>query len=132
MLELRRKLQERYAGSVKGNNPQGIEPTLEDLFLRKVQELVLAHLSEAVFSNLQLAKRMHLSESQLFRKIKALTGRSTAVYIRSIRLQKAKELLESSRFTVSEVAFQVGFNSPSYFSRVFSKEFGIPPKSLRS
>ena len=132
LLELRRKLQERYAGSVKGNNPQGIEPTLEDLFLRKVQELVLAHLSEAVFSNLQLAKRMHLSESQLFRKIKALTGRSTAVYIRSIRLQKAKELLESSRFTVSEVAFQVGFNSPSYFSRVFSKEFGIPPKSLRS
>jgi AraC-like DNA-binding protein len=74
---------------------------------------------------------MLLSQSQLFRKLKALTGRSVAIHIRGIRLQKSRELLQNSEFTISEVAYDCGFTDPAYFSRTFSKEFGRAPSSFR-
>ena len=69
---------------------------------------------------------------QLYRKIKALTGKSTALYMRSLRLHKAQELLRTTQLTVSEIAYDVGFEDPNYFSRTFSQEFGTPPSEARS
>ena len=68
--------------------------------------------------------------SQLYRKIKAITEKSTAVFIRSIRLQYAKELLSSHDKSVSEIAYEVGFNDPSWFSRAFKDEFGFSPSEV--
>ncbi len=73
---------------------------------------------------------MHLSESQIYRKLKSITDKSTAVFIRSVRLQKAKELIQTSNKTVSEIAYKVGFNDTSWFSRSFKEEFGVPPSDL--
>jgi AraC-like DNA-binding protein len=72
---------------------------------------------------------MNFSESQLYRKLKATSGKSTALFIRSIRLQKGKELVQTTDKTVSEVAYDVGFNDPSYFSRAFKEEFGQSPSA---
>jgi AraC-like DNA-binding protein len=72
---------------------------------------------------------LQLSNSQVYRKIKAITGKSTAVFIRSIRLQYAKELLKNTDKTISEIAYEVGFNNPSWFSRAFKEEFGYTPSS---
>lgn len=68
---------------------------------------------------------------QVFRKLKALTGKSTTHLIRSIRLAKAKELLETTNLPVSEVGYETGFGNPTYFSRMFQEEFGMPPSSIR-
>jgi AraC-like DNA-binding protein len=140
ILERRPKLYKRFAkkslfyGSSRdytSSKSQIQESTSNELFLKKVYDLVHENLGEANFGNPQLANKMFLSESQLYRKIKALTGRSTAIHMRSIRLHKAKKLLLNSNLTVAEIAYETGFNNPSYFSRSFSKEFNMSPSSSR-
>jgi AraC-like DNA-binding protein len=77
-----------------------------------------------------LARKLHLSESQVYRKLKAISGKSIAVFIRSVRLQRAKELILTTDRTISEISYDVGFNDPSWFSRVFKEEFGFAPSDL--
>ena len=82
------------------------------------------------FGSAQLAEELSLSESQIYRKLKAITDRSTAVFIRSIRLQEAKRRIQTTEKTVSEIAYEVGFNDPSWFSRAFKEEYGKSPSDL--
>lgn len=98
-------------------------------FLQKIQKIIQEDISNSNFGSSDLAKKLLISESQLYRKIKAITGKSTAVFIRSVRLQFAKELLATTDKTVSEVAYKVGFNNPSWFSRAFKEEFGCSPSA---
>ena len=71
-----------------------------------------------------------MSQPQLHRKLTALTGKNATLFIRSIRLARAKEELQAKDKTVSEVAYDVGFSDTKYFSRVFAKEFGLPPSRI--
>lgn len=96
-------------------------------FLKQVIESIHTHLGDANFDSTQLAKEMRLSESQIYRKLKSITDKSTAIFIRSVRLQKAKELIQTSHKTISEITYEVGFNDPSWFSRAFKEEFGHSP-----
>ena len=81
----------------------------------------------------QIAQQMHLSYQQLYRKLKALTDKTMVQYLRTYRLQKAKVLLQTQPdLNVSEVAYDVGFDSPSYFSWVFLEEFGLSPNKVRN
>ena len=100
-------------------------------FLLKIKKLVLMNLNNADFGGTQLAEEMLLSQSQMFRKLKVLTGRSVAIHIRGVRLKKGRELLQNSGSTISEVAYNCGFTDPAYFSRTFSKEFGRAPSSFK-
>lgn len=135
LLELRKNLQARYATIHTSAEPEGAPgraPTLDDLFLEKVRQTTESIMDEAENTLAKLANTLHLSQMQLYRKIKALTGLTPSLYIRSVRLQKAMELLKTTDLTVSEIAFQVGFNDPAYFSRAFSEAFGHPPSTLRN
>jgi signal transduction histidine kinase/CheY-like chemotaxis protein/ligand-binding sensor domain-containing protein/AraC-like DNA-binding protein len=148
LLELRRKLQARYGKLEIGKRPalpedreidvvpgdSSLMPhssSLEEVFLQKLNAQIAERLADVQFDGPQLARAMGLSEVQLYRKIKALTDKSTAIYIRSVRLSKGRELLLNTNKNVSEVAYEVGFDNPSYFSRTFSQEFGIAPSDLR-
>lgn len=102
----------------------------ETKFLNKIITVIHDNITQSEFGSVQLAKQLHFSESQLYRKLKATSGKSTAIFIRSIRLQKAKELIQTTDKTISEVAYDVGFNDPSYFSRSFKEEFGNAPSTL--
>lgn len=101
-------------------------------FLDKADGAILEHLEEEDFSVNHLANAICLSRSQVHRKIKAITGYSTSIYIRMIRLQKAKELLTVEDLTISEIAYRVGFKSPVYFSQIFKKTFGKSPTESRN
>lgn len=135
LLELRRKLQTYYANlSIPAAErlPPNEVSSIEDQFLqrlRKNAERIMADPENAIN---QLEKAMHLSQMQLYRKLKALTGLSPSLYIRSIRLQKARELLQTTDLTAAEVAYEVGFTSPAYFSRVFAEAYGHPPGKSRT
>ncbi len=136
-LELRKNLQSHYLNLVGGNGKASIiqeAPKLknpEDHFVQKVRKVVEDNMDNFDFSIEMLCKEIHMSNSQLHRKLSALTGFSATQFVRYIRLNKAKELLENPALTITAVAFDTGFQDPSYFGRVFKKEFGVTPVEWR-
>ncbi len=127
LLSLRKKLiakfQEGAVSKVIKKQPKNAETKV----IAKVIYLIHEELDNSSFGTSELCFKLHLSESQVYRKLKAITGKSTAVFIRSIRLEAAKEQLQDADKTVSEISYAVGFNNPSWFSRAFKEEFGHPP-----
>ncbi len=132
LIELRRRLQARFqqAGSLRPAI-QGGAQSADDLFLQKALGIVEAKMADEDFGMPQLCKALNMSRTNLFRKLKALTGKSATDFIRSLRLEKAKELLETTDMNVTEVSYAVGFGGPNYFSRVFQEAFGVAPSEVR-
>lgn len=106
-------------------------PRHHNSFIQKVRDMVLENIDDETFGIPELCRGIGISRSQLHNKIKANTGLSTSIYVRSIRLEKAKLLLEESDLNISEVAYEVGFKDPSYFSRLFCERYGIAPSKIR-
>ena len=98
--------------------------------MSKVMEVIENNISEEEFSIEQFGKEVGMSRVQLHRKLKALSGRSASNYLRSVRLSKAKLMIEEEKGNISEIAYSVGFSSPAYFTRCFKDEFGFPPSDL--
>jgi len=105
-------------------------PSMDQQFVQKAIDVVELHLEDEHFNAGNYAKEMALSRVQLHRKIRALTGKSTTEFIRTIRLNKASVLLRNQTGTVSEIAFEVGFNSLSYFTSSFTGQFGQTPSDF--
>ena len=127
LFELRQKLQARY----RSLEAESIPENKEDEFVQKVRQVVLANIGDETFGITQLCRAVTLSRAQMHNKLKAITGQSASIFIRFIRLQRAKELLESSDLNVSEIGYEVGFKNPSYFSSAYREEFGVPPSKTR-
>ena len=104
-------------------------PSLDQEFLRRVNDSVLRHLADEAFGVDQLGADIGMSRTQIHRKLKALTGQSPGECIRGTRLHRALALLRARTGTVAEVAYQVGFGSPTHFSTAFSRQFGYPPSA---
>lgn len=103
----------------------------EAAFIKKLTQVVIDELGNSDFSKSDLAKKIHLTPSQLHRKLKALTNKTTLQFIRAIRMEKALVLLQNSNQTIAEIAFQVGYNDPNYFSRAFHQEYNKTPSDIR-
>jgi DNA-binding response OmpR family regulator len=132
LVRTRRLLQQRFTAMLSA--PESVEDPvfeLENVFLQKIREVVETHLSDADFDMPQLERALGMSHSQVFRKVKALTGHSPSVLIRTIRLHKSRELLKDRSRTIAEVAYEVGFSSPAYFSTMFLEAFGKTPSDFR-
>ncbi|OQP53679.1 hybrid sensor histidine kinase/response regulator [Niastella populi] len=109
-------------------NPSEISITsVDEQFIRQSIETVEQQISNADFSVEDLSRALHMSRVALYKKLLALTGKSPLDFIKTIRLKRAAQLLEKSQFTISEIAWEVGFNNPKYFARTFKKEFGVLP-----
>ncbi|MDX8340070.1 FlgO family outer membrane protein [Draconibacterium sp. IB214405] len=100
-------------------------------FMARLTKLVEANLSDENFGVSELAKKIGISRSSLHRKLKANTNKSISEFIREIRLKKAKKLLEEGKDNISEVAYNVGFGSPSYFGRCFHEYYGYAPGEVK-
>ena len=96
-------------------------------FVQNLHAVIQAHLSDSDFSVEDIGREVGLSRVQLYRKVKAMTGTSVVDLLRKARLTKARRLLEAHGQSVSEVAYEVGFSSPSYFTKCFREEYGILP-----
>jgi signal transduction histidine kinase/DNA-binding response OmpR family regulator len=101
--------------------------SMEDAFLQKVNASVLAHLADEQYGIEVLAQDVALSRTQVYRKLKALTDLAPVEYIRRLRLQRDKELLERHAGTVGEIAYQAGFSNASWFAKCYREEFGVAP-----
>jgi len=134
LIARRRQLQARYArlsAPDTAPEPAATELALEDSFMQKFRAVLEANFSNTEFSVDALCRELAMSRTQVHRKLAALTNRSTTEHINAFRLEKARELLLAGGLNVSEVAFQVGFNDPKYFSRLFSETYGQAPSEFR-
>ena len=102
----------------------------DEKFIEDINDIVLDHLDDEEFSINQLADKMHISRSKLHKKIKSITSYTPNDFIRFVRLKRAAELLESQNFRINEICYQVGFGSPSYFSKCFYRQYGVLPKDF--
>ena len=129
LLRQRQLLKHLYQGSQEAEKEIS-ESHLEDRdkqFLKQLQTIIQQNLSDSEFGVEDMGQQIGLSRVQLYRKVKAMTGSSVVDLLRKARLAKAKRLLETRSMSVSEVAYEVGFSAPSYFTKCFKEEFGMLP-----
>ncbi len=109
-----------------------IKKSQDEIFLENLNTIVNNCLSNSQFKVDELADKLNMSHSSLYRKCSALTGLSLVDYIRQLRLKKAAILLVKYGYNISEVAYMVGFNNPKYFSKSFKNQFNITPKQFKN
>lgn len=110
--------------------PQAPEVEMDEMdkkLLNQIREMIEENMVDSDFNVSMLQEKMGMGNKQLYRKLKALTGQTPVEYIRDMRMQKAAKLLKAGKFSVSEVMYTVGFSNSSYFSKCFSKAFGMTP-----
>jgi AraC-like DNA-binding protein len=96
-------------------------------FLKKVNALIFTNIEKDGFNANHLSNAMGMSRAQLYRKLQPIIRQAPGSYIQTLRIQKAKELLETTDMRVGEVAFKTGFQTPSHFTRIFTKHYGVRP-----
>ncbi|MDH7462749.1 two-component regulator propeller domain-containing protein [Chitinophagaceae bacterium 26-R-25] len=129
LLSLQTKMRKTYQKQMEVK-PADVEISSPDeKFLTQALEVVEKNISNPDFSVEDLSKAMFMSRVALYKKLLTLSGKSPIDFIRDIRLKRAAQLLEKSKMTVSEIAYEVGFNDPKYFAKYFKKEFGVTPSA---
>jgi signal transduction histidine kinase/DNA-binding response OmpR family regulator len=128
LIDQRRQLRERFSAPVVLKPSEMAVTPMDEVFLTKVLTVVQGHLQDPAFDVERLGREVGLSRSQLHRKLRALTNQPPTLLIRSIRLQRAAELLAHKTGSVAEVAYFVGFNSQAYFAKCFREQFGCSPR----
>lgn len=129
LLRQRQLLKNLYQGT-KEAEKEISEAHLEDRdkqFLKQLQAIIQKNLSDSEFGVEDMGQQIGLSRVQLYRKVKAMTGSSVVDLLRKARLAKARRLLETRSMSISEVAYEVGFSAPSYFTKCFKEEYGMLP-----
>lgn len=131
ILSNRKKLQKEFSKSIR-LEPSDIEITSsEEAFIDNVISIIENNLQNHQFSSDYLAAELNMSSSSLYRRLKGLTGSSTAGFIRSIRIKRAAQLLADKQKTIAEIAYEVGFNDVKHFRTVFNKQFNCSPSRYR-
>lgn len=131
MVENRKKAKLAYLNNFAIEIPTPKAKTLDNSFLNRAYDWVKKNMNNPDLSIEEFGKQLNLSRTQLFRKIKALTGMSPSLFVSTLRLKYAAELLSESSLTISEISWQVGFNNLSYFTSSFKKLYNATPTEYR-
>ncbi|WP_316789571.1 two-component regulator propeller domain-containing protein [Pedobacter frigoris] len=127
LLRSRKRLKDYYQAN-KEIVPENIAfNALDEEFLKEAISIIELHLSDSDFSVDKFSREIGMSRSNLYLKLKAITGESATDFLKRIRFNKAVELMKSKRYTVAQIAYMCGFNSPSYFSTAFKQYYGCMP-----
>ena len=127
LIDQRRFLRERFRRELILEPEDMPVSSIDERFLKQALDLVYEHLDDPDFNVELFSQKIFMSRRHLNRKLKALTDQTTTGFIRSVRLKRAAQLLGQQSATVSEIAFQVGFQDLSYFTQCFHKEFSKTP-----
>ncbi|RAJ10384.1 tetratricopeptide repeat protein [Arenibacter echinorum] len=131
LISSREKLREKYKREAVLKPSDIAVNSVDEAFLERIIKVVEANMGDELFGVEPLALAIGMSRSQLHRKLKALLGQAPTQFIRTFRLQRAHDLLKQNAATASEIAYQVGFSSPSYFSKCFHEQFGHTPSEIQ-
>ncbi len=127
IIESRQKLYIRFSQDVYLLPGKVASSKIDQAFLQKAIDYIVENLQDPQLTVDSIAEIFNLSRMQVYRKIKALTGKSVVEFIRMVRVKQALKLMSTHQYTLSEIAYQTGFNSSSYFTRVFKDEYGKTP-----
>jgi YesN/AraC family two-component response regulator len=131
LIEQRKKMRERLGKDIVRLSPEKIQVASADQkFLKRVIEIVETYMGDEAFSIEDMGREIGMSRGHLHRKIKSLTDQSPSVFLRSLRLKRAHQLLQEKAYNVSEIGFKVGFNSVAYFSKCFKDQYGHSPSEI--
>ncbi len=130
LITSRQLIFDKFFGAISGAEEKINSNSIDKEFIQKLLKYINENISDSNLSVEELAAQLKLSRSQLYRKIKAITGQTVNEFIRKIRLERAKQILDSGRGNISEACFSVGFSSPSYFSKCFKAHFGVLPSEI--
>lgn len=131
LLRSRSMLRSIFSGSTEEKEEEKSLNTLDQTFIGRLREVMQKNMGDSEYSVERLGADVGLSRVQLYRKVKALTGQTPVELLRKARLEKAKKLLLKTERSVAEIAYEVGFTSPSYFNKCFKDEFGMSPGESR-
>ena len=132
LLDTRKKLQEKFSQEfILGPDKIPVND-IDEKFLKRVTEIVEEHMADEKLNADMLSEKIGMSRMQLYRKLRGLTNQTVHEFIRNIRLKRAVQLLEQKRMTITEVAYEVGFNDLTYFARCFRKQFDKSPSEYVS
>ncbi|MBN1560193.1 response regulator, partial [candidate division KSB1 bacterium] len=132
LIEQRRRLREKFSRKLSVDASEVTVTSMDRKFLERAIALVEEHMAEPDFDIEYLARHIGLSRMQLHRKMKALTDLSASQFVQLIRLKRGAQLLKEKAGTVTEVAYEVGFRNPAYFSTCFRRQFGVAPSEYSS
>jgi signal transduction histidine kinase/DNA-binding response OmpR family regulator len=130
LLQNREKLRETFTRSPFIASSTLAMTRADEDFLNKINEIISGNIANSDFSMDEMAEVLHMSRASFYRKIKETLDLNPSEYLRLERLKKAAVLLRERNNLVNEVCYMVGFNSPSYFSKCFLKQFGVLPKDF--
>ena len=131
LITSRQILFDKYFNDVNENIDSKNTTSLDKQFITNILSYINDNINDEKLNVEHLAGELFLSRSKLYRKIKALTGETANEFIRKVRLKKAKQIIQNSNYTISEVCYKVGFSSPSYFTKCFKDHFGVLPTEIR-
>lgn len=132
LMERNRLQHQRFATEINIEPSEITVTSLDEKFITQAIAVVEKHFSDTEFGVEEFSNEMGVHRSQLYKKLNHLTGKKPLQFIRLLRLKRGKQLLEQSGMYISEVAYQVGFNSPRIFSKYFKEEFDITPKDFQN
>ncbi len=127
LLKKRSKMQKQFQKTVDISPSEVQITSMDEKLIKKAVSVVEKNISESSFSVEDLSKELGMSRVYLYKKLMSITGKSPIEFIRIIRLKRGAQLLEKSQMNIAEVAYEVGFNSPRYFSKYFKEEYGMLP-----
>ena len=127
LIEQRKKLRDRYRKELLTDYEGREIPAPEDDFLVRVLDCIKKHMTESEFNVEQLGKELGFSRTQLYRKILSLTDHTPNEFIRNIRLKMAARMFHEGHRNITTVVYEVGFNTPSYFTQCFREVYGVNP-----
>ncbi len=130
LIENRERLKKKFQEQIFPDAKEITNNKADEKFIEKALYIVREHLNDADFTVEDFAKEMCVSRSLLHKKLTAITGQSANEFILSLRMKKALALLQTNDLSISEIAYQVGFNDPKYFSKCFKKYYGRSPSEV--
>ena len=132
LLEQRKRLREKYSKEIDSLSKTNGLSDADDEFIKKTLELIEKNLDKTNFGTEQLAQDLFVSRTQLHRKILAITGQAPGEFVRLTKLKHAAKLLIGGKLSVTQIAYEIGFSSPSQFTRAFTKQFNCLPSEYPS
>jgi ligand-binding sensor domain-containing protein/signal transduction histidine kinase/DNA-binding response OmpR family regulator len=127
LIRSRRKMYAHFSQDVYIMPNKFADNEMDQNFIRKAIDYIVSNMTDNTLDVEGLAAELNLCRSNVYRKIKALTGKTTIEFIRIVRLKQAIKLMEAKKYTLAEIAYLTGFTSPSYFTKSFKDQYGRPP-----
>ena len=130
LIEQRKTLREKFSSMIECKPADIAATSMDEQFLKRLLDVFENHVEDSDFTTESFAHEIGMSRSNLHRKLQALTDQPTHKFLRTLRLKRAAQLLKKSAGSVTEIAYAVGFNNPSHFTKIFRQQFGQSPSAF--